>query len=557
MAEQFQFPGTYNHLLEETPLGQFDFQSMPVIHPEAHPAYSDPSLNRLHLLATAEHEQIHDMLARQTTHGYMILLSIRYFKKLPDAEKDAGLYQQILQLHEEGRKMHEAYATFGTLCANRAFQPLLNTLSPEYQGYLAEAEAMIPEALRAKRMGRLLLYAAVLATLSPALPIPQGGEKMQVLRRALRQVSGCEERWEAISCWREEKESDILAWMEQSARHIGYIEKEFNASIYFEDINALLPDESEYLAFEGKERRFTEQLVGHIGQEALPAEAWPVVVSELKPLIRAYGQLLAPQYRLDPLLAETFGWDEPTYGLLDRLFQENIHSVYLPGPVTTIHRLATDVAAVNRMARHCAEQQFPLRIIGYLTDQLADSTFQKFRQHLPMESRIHIQWNFLFDDLSTYRQGEKLEILFSFEHEDFSRLEPEAAAHLSLFASPADYYHKPALRSIADALVSKGVKLYLMQPLNFLTFLEWRKERELPVQPFVAELATLPDNGLYLMKVWFEDTAHAYVRLVAQSTFAAVLKLYNLEQPHFSLNLREEWNEKDRGIVNFLKVYWK
>lgn len=273
MTEAFQFPDSYNHLLEETPLGQFDFQSMPVIHPEAHPAYSDPTLNRLHLLATAEHEQLHDMLARQTTHGYMILLSIRYFKKLPDAEKDGGLYRQVVQLHEEGRKMHEAYATFGTL--------------------------------------------------------------------------------------------------------------------------------------------------------------------------------------------------------------------------------------------------------------------------------------------STYRQGEKLEILFSFEEEDFSQLEPEAAAHLSLFASPADYYHKPALRSVADTLVSKGVKLYLMQPLNFLTFLEWRKERELPVQPFVVELVTLPDSGLYLMKVWFGDTPHTYVRLVAQSTFAAVLKLYSLEQPRFSLNLREELNEKDRGIVNFLKVYWK
>ncbi|MCO6493552.1 MAG: hypothetical protein J5I98_34345 [Phaeodactylibacter sp.] len=557
MAEAFQFPDTYNHLLEETPLGQFDFQSMPVIHPEAHPAYSDPALNRLHLLATAEHEQIHDMLARQTTHGYMILLGIRYFKKLPDAEKDASLYRQILRLHEEGRKMHEAYATFGTLCVNRAFQPLLDTLSPEYQGYLAEAEAMIPEGLRAKRTGRLLLYASVLAALSPALPTPNSSNKTQALQAALQQVSGCEERWAAIRRWREEKEQDILAWMEQSARSIGYAEKEFHASIYFEEINALLPDEGEYLAFEDKERRFTEQLTRYVGQEALPAESRPVVVSELRPLIRAYGQLLAPQYRLDPLLAETFGWDEPTYGLLDRLFQENIHSVYLPGPVTTIHRLATDVAAVNRLARHCAEQQFPLRIIGYLTDQLADSTFQKFRQHLPLESRLHIQWNFIYNGLSAYRQGEKLEILFSFERENFSQLEPEAAAHLSLFASPADYYQKPALRGVADKLVSKGAKLYLMQPLNFLTFLEWRKERELPVQPFVVELVTLPDNGLYLMKVWFEDTAHAYVRLVAQSTFAAVLKLYSLEQPRFSLNLREELNEKDRGIVNFLKVYWK
>ncbi len=557
MAEEFQFPETYNHLLEETPLGQFDFQSMPVIHPETHPAYSDPALNRLHLLATAEHEQLHDMLARQTTHGYMILLSIRYFKKLPEAEKDAVLYRQAVQLHEEGRKMHEAYATFGTLCVNRAFQPLLDTLSPEYQSYLAEAEAMIPEALRAKRMGRLLLYAAVLAALSPRLPIPQSGDKKQALQAALRQVSGCEGRWAAIRRWRKEKEQDILAWMEQSAREIGYTEKEFHASIYFEDINTLLPDEGEYLAFEDKERRFTEQLTRHIGQEALPARARPVVVSELRPLIRAYGRLLAPQYRLDPLLAETFGWDEPTYGLLDRLFQENIHSVYLPGPVTTMHRLATDVAAVNRMARHCAEQRFPLQVIGYLTDQLADSTFQKFRQHLPLENRLHIQWNFMYDDLSTYRQGEKLEILFSFEREDFSQLEPEAAAHISLFASPADYYHKQGLRSVADTLVSKGVKLYLMQPLNFLTFLEWRQERALLVQPFVVELVTLPDNGLYLMKVWFEDTAHTYVRLVAQSTFAAVLKLYSLEQPRFSLNLREELSEKDQGIVNFLKVYWK
>ncbi|MCB0567464.1 MAG: hypothetical protein H6573_32375 [Lewinellaceae bacterium] len=557
MAEPFQFPKAYNQLLEEAPLGRFDFQSMPVIHPEAHTAYEDATLNRLHLLATAEHEQIHDMLARQTTHGYMILLAIRYFKKLPEAEKDAQLYRQIIQLHEEGRKMHEAYAVFGTLCVNRAFQPLLEALTPEYQSYLAEAEAMIPAAIRQKRMGRLSLYAAVLATLSPALPVPQGGDKRQVLQAAFRQISGCEERWAAIRHWQEAHQPAILAWMEQCAKEIGYTEKERQAPIYFEDINALLPGEQEYLAFEDKERQFTEQLVQYIGQEALAPEAQPITVSELKPLIRAYGQLLAPQYRLDPMLAETFGWDEATYGLLDRLFQENIHSTYLPGPVTTIHRLATDVAAVNRLAKHCAEQQFPLRIIGYLTGQLADSTFQKFQQHLPLASRLHIQWNFLYNGLSAYRQGEKLEILFSFEQRDFSQLEPEAAAHLSLFASPADYYHKPALRGIAEALAAKGVKLYLMQPLNFLAFLEWRQERGLPVQPFTVELAALPDNGLYLMKAWFEDAAHTYVRLVAQSTYAAVLKLYSLEQPRFSLNLREQASEQDGGIVNFLKVYWK
>lgn len=37
----------------------------------------------------------------------------------------------------------------------------------------------------------------------------------------------------------------------------------------------------------------------------------------------------------------------------------------------------------------------------------------------------------------------------------------------------------------------------------------------------------------------------------------AVLKLYSLEQPRFSLNLREELGDRDRWIVNFLQVYWK
>ena len=36
------------------------------------------------------------------------------------------------------------------------------------------------------------------------------------------------------------------------------------------------------------------------------------------------------------------------------------------------------------------------------------------------------------------------------------------------------------------------------------------------MQPFVAELITLPDNELYLMKVWLEDTAHTYVRRSAE-----------------------------------------
>ena len=78
----------------------------------------------------------------------------------------------------------------------------------------------------------------------------------------------------------------------------------------------------------------------------------------------------------------------------------------------------------------------------------------------------------------------------------------------------------------------------------------------------------LPKDGGFQCEVRFVDVLGADGKLnesVGEEILGfqdktgscAVLKLYSLEQPRFSLNLREELGDRDRWIVNFLQVYWK
>ena len=133
-----------------------------------------------------------------TPHNDILAYLKSHSVELPDEGLQKPCYRQIVQLHEEGRRMHEAYATFGTLCVNRAFQSLLDTLTPEYQAYLAEAEAMIPDTQADGAPAVVRRRAGSVEPLA-AHSVPQSTNKKQAIQAALQQVSGCEEHWAAPS----------------------------------------------------------------------------------------------------------------------------------------------------------------------------------------------------------------------------------------------------------------------------------------------------------------------------------------------------------------------
>ena len=173
-------------------LGSFGFSGMPVIHPELHQGGID-------LLATSEHEQHHDLLARQTTHGYVIAFGVRFLQSGGLDEASQSEVSALLErLVDEGREIHEAFAVFNTLRTNPMFYPLVERLTPEYLVYLERAEAAIPSDIAAMRLARSFLYAAVLAALSPSLSPPHDPDPMVCYQSAAHRVMGSDRRWSRI-----------------------------------------------------------------------------------------------------------------------------------------------------------------------------------------------------------------------------------------------------------------------------------------------------------------------------------------------------------------------
>lgn len=131
-------------------LGGYDFRNLPKLIPERHG-------DEIELLATTEHEQIHDLLARQTTHGIFVALASRYLEQsIPDSAKKT-VRAGIRSLLNDARFLHEGFAVFNTLRTSHIFAPLLERLSADYRDYLNEIETILPEKLKNYRFVRAYL----------------------------------------------------------------------------------------------------------------------------------------------------------------------------------------------------------------------------------------------------------------------------------------------------------------------------------------------------------------------------------------------------------------
>lgn len=555
-AQAFAFSSAdYDGLLHTT-LGRFDFQSLPTIFPEAHTAFESAAMNQIHLLATAEHEQIHDMLARQTTHGYLILLGTRFARQIaPEAAE--YVLPPLLELHHEARAIHEAYAVFGTLCANRLYLGLLDTLTPEYLGYRQKAEAMLPPGLEGSRLGRNFTYAAVLIALSPPIPTPRADlSPAENLLAAIASANGCEQRWEKLLNWKNRHPETARALCQLAAVAEGYSAPQLDLPIFFDAAPEILSPE-DLSSIEERESRLIQRLMLDLSAQALPDMPPPIVVSTLPDTIRPWRNLLAPQFRIETRFAETIGIDALRLGYLDRVFQENIRSVQLPGPVPTVHSWVKNYGALNRIAAHCFDSGMRLHVCGYITDSLSEASRRNFLQHLdPGHQPLHIQWNLLSADLNVYKK-EKLQVLFSFDHDTVQQLEPETAGRFLVLVSPADLHEKTTFQSLCHQLAARSVHIFVFQPLNFLSFLEWRLEKGLSIANFSAKFVHFEGENTVLMRVRFEGEDYEHLRLISLSTLLGVdnlreISFFNIECQHIHAP-----SEIDVAAANFLKLAWR
>ena len=433
-------------------LGAYNFSFMPITIPARH---EDP----LQLRATAEHEQIHDMLARQTTHGYAALFTNVYLSKNYTPENAPPVIVDALtQVLENGRALHERYATFGTLYTSRQYEALIQRLPEDYQTYFREAKQMIPKGLEEKRIGRVFVYAAVLAGLNPPLTYPQGDEESETLiLQMLQQIGNCEKRWEKIIKWKIRNEEEIIVAIDSLMQKANYDLLEKDLPVYFsESFPRLGNDNQRYDNFLDKERLLVAYLLELIGSAALPQNELPIALPKLRSLVTAYRDRLVPGFRLAAILTEIYEVDENTYGDLHRLFMDK------PILDTTPFKKATSLGkkpeAVIRILDYFFKHAPNASCIGYLSDRIGEGLKERFAREIDRALDLSIEWYFINNQLDLHR-SDPINGLYLFHLSKFLEQFPAQfpLEQIAVLTAPGEIHRNPELKNIALQFAAQGI----------------------------------------------------------------------------------------------------
>ena len=87
-------------------------------------------------------------------------------------EEQQLIKAKLSEALNNGRALHERYANYATLYANKTLNKFIANLTFEYKGWLDEAVEMMPNKLKSLRLGRIFVYAVILAALSPSIKLP-------------------------------------------------------------------------------------------------------------------------------------------------------------------------------------------------------------------------------------------------------------------------------------------------------------------------------------------------------------------------------------------------
>lgn len=524
----------------EALLGRYDFVSVPVIIPERH---TDP----LQILATSEHEQLHDVLARQTTHGILLRLGVRYYRK--SGEKDDAVYDGIEDLISEGKALHEAFAVFSTICSNRTFLPLIEHLTEEYAMYLRQALSVIPEQIGHLRLARILVYSATIASLSPELPEPVN-EPVKCFVNGVNTVRGCQERWKALSDWMAEKgKDDLTSFIRSHAEQCGYTAEETDYPLYFEELDEVLPSLARQCEFYKKESLLVETLASSFGKEVFGNKPKILTVSHLVPVAKEYRDILYPGYQLSTVMIDDFGLSPEEYSEIYKLLHENIHSdlgFQVRVKRNFAKRIESGLRSLNIVADSIPE---PRRIIGYYDNDLSIN-----HSKIAFSGEKAIEWMLVCPDLEFYRNN-MLETMITLNPQDILK---EAPAHLckrlGILISPVFTYTMPDMNAALKIFSEKGGVAAQMQPFNFMDFIEWRYLKGYSDRKLLFAYKPTSVKGCDLMICKFREQEFPMIRLVGPSTPVGLIRLNEIKIVEAE---EMEYEDATEDWINFLRLFWR
>jgi len=511
-------------------LGRFDFHMPPSAIPERH---GDP----LHLAATQEHEQLHSILARQTTHGLVIMLG----KSATWEESDEAEAGRILtELLEAGRAVHEAFAVYGTLVAIPQYGHLILTLPDDYLHYLKKAERAVPPPFRKQRLGRVCLYAAVLVSLSPPLPSAENSSLM-ALSKASDDLACVEQRWEMAIDWL--SKLNAPDHVHSVARSAGYADHELGIDYSFGSLS--LPDAFAELTL--KERKLIENLSCRIAEDCRLHAT--VTQEALVDQIEPYRRILAPDFRYTANVHETLGISSDDFHELHTFFDETIHSD-LGFEITTRRNLAKNPDACIRLLNYAATilpEGCP--IVGMMRET---SSIALPKELKPLSESPNIEWFVIHPNLEIYRR-QKLDSLVTFDIREIVNDLAQVTSPLCVVGSPRLQLSPEATR-LLDAITAAGIDIIFIQPLNWMTFMEWRETNGLPSQPISASVYTLPATETELLTLRFGTEPFCYCRLLGPT---GKLGLAELNRSGLLAEVVAEDSALAQMLATFLRVYWK
>lgn len=529
----------YDYIL----LGKYDFESVPVIIPERH---QDP----IQILATSEHEQLHDVLARQTTHGILVRLGVRYYRNI--SKKNDSIYDGLCTLIEDGRAIHEAFAMFSTICSTRAYLPLLEHLTEEYTQYLKQALSIIPKQIGKLRLARVIVYSASLAALSPELPHPVN-EPAKCFIHAVEAVNGCQKRWKSLTEWMSKTGDDALSgFIKHHAEQNGYSAKEMDYPLYFEDLEKALPSLNRQNELYKKECLLVENLAAAFGKEVFDNKPKILTSSDLAPVVKQYRDILYPGYRLSTVMIDEFGLTPEEYSEIYKLLHENVHSD-LGFEVRVKRNFAKNMEAVFRSLDTILRViPRPQRIIGYYNNALEID-----HEEISFSGENAIEWMIINPHLDYY-QVNMLDTLVTLAPQIILKNLPDSLCkRLGILVSPAFAYSKPNLNSALKVFSEKGGMVAQMQPFNFLDFIEWRYLKGFYDKKIQIAYRPTAVKGCELMICKFIEQEYPMIRLVGPSTPTGVTRLNELKIAEVEeLNL-SKYEDIIEDWINFLRLFWK
>lgn len=519
--------------------------------------------NSIEVLATAEHEQFHDHLARQTTHGILVAFGVRYGNHLPSTENK--LKQEIMEgvdrLMEDGRALHEGFAVYKTLRVTHLYAPLIAKLPPEYCDYLQQAEKIIPVEFRENRTGLVFLYGSIIAALSLMLPPPiSTNHPSEAFFFAVDHISGCMSRWNRIQKKVETMGERLIGQFQHALLHCGMTEPEIQYPLVSEELVRCCPDVDKLDQFHAKERKAVEFWAEQLGALAFGDESKVATLSTLANVVAPYRDLLAPGYRLTTSLPDRISISLEQYSEIYGLLHEAMYSELGIEVMARRHYAVREEAAARVLKKTIKLLPQPHRYIGYLRDSLPHNVPEYLMDDKGRpESTYNIEWVCACPNL-TYYCDHKLDLLVTTNPRAFwEQLEDTVKKRLGVFASPAMYHQDTYSQSLLDDIHASGGRVALFLPVNLLDLLEWRQLRGLAKHPIKINFSPTEITDCYLMSCYFDRESIPYLKLVGPSTVLGVSYLLTLNVLDIDVSHNENTMEDSVNIdwVNFLRVFWK